>query len=321
MLRRWLFFILLTQGIFFILYNFLHDYHRLRTREGKGSEKEEEEKREEKAALPASKLCSRDHLIFLNESSSSHLRSSDLTILTSYPRSGNSLTRALLEYSTGIYTGSYYLDKHLLANGYRGETVTEKGKVLFFKSHHPSLVEDPLPPFDKVVQLIRNPFEAIWSYFEFLATKNHENMVPMEILEEDGGEKWRNFTKRNIRKWKRHFQFWEDWKASPVLHVKQEDYFVDCEKTLGRILDFAFDGGTPLEFKERIPCACQTVVKEKQGTYKIKKRRDLKQLYSKKQEKFVWNECKKLCCRFDFSDLRGTHTCSKKGDRESTKVQ
>ena len=65
----------------------------------------------------------------------------DKILLTSYPRSGNSFVRKVLEEMTGIVTGSDSrpnrpLPAQLLEYGYRGEGITDNS-VWIVKSHYP----------------------------------------------------------------------------------------------------------------------------------------------------------------------------------------
>ena len=65
----------------------------------------------------------------------------DKILLTSYPRSGNSFVRKVLEEMTGIVTGSdsrpnRLLPAQLLEYGYRGEGITDNS-VWVVKSHYP----------------------------------------------------------------------------------------------------------------------------------------------------------------------------------------
>ena len=57
------------------------------------------------------------------------------TALASYPGSGNTWVRALLEGATGVLTGSVYVDPSLVNAGFLGEGATER--VLAVKTHWP----------------------------------------------------------------------------------------------------------------------------------------------------------------------------------------
>ena len=81
------------------------------------------------------------------------------TLLVSYPGSGNSWVRQLLEATTGIYTGSDKdCDTDYIKAGMLGEGITSDN-VVAVKYH-----EGPLPKkwqFRKVIYILRNPYDAI----------------------------------------------------------------------------------------------------------------------------------------------------------------
>ncbi len=60
-------------------------------------------------------------------------------LLMSYPGSGNTWVRGLLERATGICTGSVYCDSALKRGGFNGENIFS-GTVLVTKSHSPNWV-------------------------------------------------------------------------------------------------------------------------------------------------------------------------------------
>ena len=69
---------------------------------------------------------------FMNQSSRAPVA------LVSYPGSGNTWTRGLLQRATGICTGSVYCDSWLRAHGFPGESI-RSGSVLVTKTHYPSV--------------------------------------------------------------------------------------------------------------------------------------------------------------------------------------
>ena len=79
------------------------------------------------------------------------------TLLVSWPGSGNSWVRQLLETTTGIYTGSYkdcdlaYINAGMLGEGIDSENVIA---VKFHIGPYPEF------HFKKVIYIIRNPYDA-----------------------------------------------------------------------------------------------------------------------------------------------------------------
>ena len=74
-----------------------------------------------------------------------------MTSLSSYPGSGNTWVRYLIEEYTGYYTGSIYSDMNLFKGGFKGEMEDWKdGKTIVIKAHSKGLKilnsTDSLPP-------------------------------------------------------------------------------------------------------------------------------------------------------------------------------
>lgn len=92
-----------------------------------------------------------------------------IVALVSFPGSGNSWVRHILEQSTGIFTGSIYCDSTLKAS-FPGEYVVS-GNVLAVKTHHcdstylPKKVQEHTrqQKFSKAVLIVRNPYDALVS--------------------------------------------------------------------------------------------------------------------------------------------------------------
>ncbi len=109
----------------------------------------------------------------------------DKVLLVSYPRSGNSFLRKLLEIKTSIVTGSdsrpnRTLSASLLRCGYKGEGVTDES-VWIVKSHYPERLGYIKFNASRVVLLVRNPFDAIESYFHMGMTNTHDKALSREV--------------------------------------------------------------------------------------------------------------------------------------------
>ena len=88
--------------------------------------------------------------------------------LLSWPGSGNSWVRQMLETATGIYTGAWYCDSNYINAGMLGEGVKNKN-ILLMKIHFPEYGW-VLP--EKVMYLVRNPFDCIVAEWNRI---QHEN--------------------------------------------------------------------------------------------------------------------------------------------------
>ena len=82
--------------------------------------------------------------------------------LGSYPGSGNSWVRQLLESATGIYTGAAYCDMAYFEAGMIGENV-DTNNVLVVKTHAPLFTRLKVNQlnYDKAIYIVRSPFGAI----------------------------------------------------------------------------------------------------------------------------------------------------------------
>ncbi|XP_055708811.1 WSCD family member AAEL009094-like [Phlebotomus papatasi] len=82
--------------------------------------------------------------------------------LASFPGSGNTWLRYLLQQATGILTGSVYLDYDLISSSFPGEGINNSS-VLVVKTHE----WDPNEwiNFRKAILLVREPYKAILAEF------------------------------------------------------------------------------------------------------------------------------------------------------------
>ena len=88
--------------------------------------------------------------------------------LVSFPGSGNTWARGLLEQVTGLCTGSIYCDIGLLEKGFAGENI-QNGAVLVVKSHAilPLWLNESVtvisrrPHFSGIIFILRNLFDAL----------------------------------------------------------------------------------------------------------------------------------------------------------------
>jgi hypothetical protein len=109
----------------------------------------------------------------------------DKVLLVSYPRSGNSYVRKMLELKTGLITGSdsrpnRTLSASLLKFGYCGEGVVDQS-VWVVKSHYPERLGYIKFPAQRVILVVRNPFDALESYFHMGMTNTHDKVLHDEV--------------------------------------------------------------------------------------------------------------------------------------------
>jgi hypothetical protein len=109
-------------------------------------------------------------------------------MLYTFPGSGNTWCRLLIEYSTGIYSGAVYNDDKLLEAlpgeftcNHRVSVVKvhphthgfEELRTGTFNSDNNKCKKGEVQRFKRAILLIRNPFDSIWSEFQRRVTKSH----------------------------------------------------------------------------------------------------------------------------------------------------
>jgi hypothetical protein len=97
------------------------------------------------------------------------------------------MLRQILELRTGIITGSdsrfnRTLSTSLMKCGYQGEGITDNS-VWIVKSHYPERLGFIKFPFSRVILLVRNPFDAILSYFHMGMTNTHDKNLTNKSFE------------------------------------------------------------------------------------------------------------------------------------------
>ena len=108
-----------------------------------------------------------------------------ITALASFPGSGNTWLRYLLEQVTAVFTGSQECDLVLKASGLLGEGV-RSSNVLVVKTHDPSdLIETtPQRRFKAAIVLMRNPFDAILAEYHRMVLWSHIRKLQPEYFSE-----------------------------------------------------------------------------------------------------------------------------------------
>ena len=110
-----------------------------------------------------------------------------MSLVTSFPRSGNTLLRTYLEKIFLVLTGSdcdtkRKLNKQLLESGLRGEGETDGSKVIFVKSHFPERLGNCSFQAAKCVLVVRNVLDSILSLFHMIATSSHSDSMSESLF-------------------------------------------------------------------------------------------------------------------------------------------
>ncbi|XP_059608231.1 WSCD family member AAEL009094-like [Phlebotomus argentipes] len=173
--------------------------------------------------------------------------------LASFPGSGNTWLRYLLQQVTGILTGSVYSDYDLMMTSFPAEGV-HNSSVLVVKTHeHGPLVWGQ---FRRAVLLVRDPQGAI------LAEFNRQNAGHLGIASEDlfYEKSWEEFVRNKLISWTDFHLDWTRNFLQPIEIVFYEDLVSDLRGSLVRILRFL---QWPVDDKN-LDCA----IKRRRGNYK-----------------------------------------------------
>ncbi|XP_065891886.1 WSCD family member CG9164-like isoform X2 [Dysidea avara] len=169
---------------------------------------------------------------------------SRVVALPSYPGSGNTWTRMLLEQTTGIYTGSIYCDTELKARGFLGEKLSSSN-VLAVKTHYPS--KDLFVPYREyhdpgkfknvsaAIVIIRNPLDSLVSHWNWKHGGHVSVMRPALFVH---NTKWKRFIKTSVEQFVSLVRYWLEEAQISVLVIKYEDMVTDLSTQLTKMLDF-----------------------------------------------------------------------------------
>ena len=169
-----------------------------------------------------------------------------VSLLISYPRSGNTLLRTLLERTTGIVTGSdtrpdRTLSKALAeAHNLVGEGLVQRNKTCFVKTHWPERVGCQVFEGHRAILIVRNPFDAIDSYWNLNVTNTHTETVTDDVYDLFRG-KFEQLAKNEINIWCDYHHYWLEKNRKlgfPLLIIRFEDLIQSPAVEIARILQF-----------------------------------------------------------------------------------
>lgn len=132
------------------------------------------------------------------------------TALASFPRSGNTWLRYLIELATGETSGSVY-DDRILPRGREGVVI---------KTHLCNRNE-----FDRAIHIVRNPFDAIESYFHW-----------KRDVQGDQAVQWEQHVRDAAKEWHAHTLHWSTGDGCPVHSLRYEDLRAAPQRELKALL-------------------------------------------------------------------------------------
>ena len=115
--------------------------------------------------------------------------------LVSFPGSGNTWVRGILEAATGICTGAMYCDASLCSQGFIGENL-QSGSVLVVKTHGSAATwlesqSKRKGYFGSAIFIVRNPLNALVAEWNRkVANKFHSRTVFLETHTKSAGKVW-----------------------------------------------------------------------------------------------------------------------------------
>ncbi|KAG5682455.1 hypothetical protein PVAND_011806 [Polypedilum vanderplanki] len=187
-------------------------------------------------------------------------KSDQVYALASFPGSGNTWLRYLLQQATGYLTGSVYKDYGLLRSGFPAESISNKS-VLIVKTHEFGFATTE--KFKKAVLLVRDPAKSIIAEFN-RQSGGHVGHASIDRYKRTNGRYWLKFVTNKLNTWVETNMFWGRNFTGDVLIIWYEDLVDNVENTLRNILNF-------IEFpidEDLLACA----LKRKEGIYRRKKR-------------------------------------------------
>ncbi|XP_065333067.1 WSCD family member AAEL009094-like [Cloeon dipterum] len=183
-----------------------------------------------------------------------------VTALVSFPGSGNTWVRYLIQQATGVYTGSVYKDYGLLKNGFPAESVLN-GSVVAVKTHE--IGEAARIPFTKAVLLVRSPGQAIQAEFN-RQSGGHIGFAAPDRYRRNRGKYWRDFVTDKLSMWSNTYNDWLKNFPGPKHVLFYEKLVSDVERELRALLTF-------LEVRvleENLTCALE----RREGIYRRRRR-------------------------------------------------
>ncbi|XP_076369242.1 WSCD family member CG9164-like [Tachypleus tridentatus] len=154
-----------------------------------------------------------------------------LIALASFPGSGNTWIRYLVQQATGYLTGSIYKDFSLMKNGFPAESINN-GSVIFVKTH-----EWGAPvrqQYQKAVLVVRDPYDALLAEFNRRAG-GHLGHASRDRFTKD--KVWRKFVEISIRNWMHTIVDWLKFQG-PIQVLHYEDMVNRLPEELIRLTKF-----------------------------------------------------------------------------------
>ncbi|KAI0222303.1 WSC domain-containing protein 1 [Lamellibrachia satsuma] len=129
-----------------------------------------------------------------------------------------------------VYTGSVYYDAELEKAGFLGENVTDS-RVVVIKTHR----EMELREYDRAILIIRDPYDAIVSEYNWRVCGNHLGRAYSHVY---NTTTWHEFVNKSAEYWHRVNSRWLNDFQGVVQIVFYDDMVSDLATSLRTILAF-----------------------------------------------------------------------------------
>lgn len=180
-------------------------------------------------------------------------------LLLSFPCSGNTWLRYLLEGAAGLFTASEFADEELLRAGFLGEGEDPgSGRTLVQKSHgavdksRPDLAgrHEAVGPSTPAVLLLRDPRRAIISFWKLLSRPGDGRHTAQLAPQDFQTNAFRGHVERMTSQWEELATDRLLWNSAPLFVLHYERLLMDPLGHLRKILRFL---GMPVD-EERLRC-------------------------------------------------------------------
>jgi len=199
-----------------------------------------------------------------------------VTALYSFPGSGNTWVRHLLQIATGIYTGSIYNDLSLLEKGFTGEYHRD-GSVIAIKTHVGPFNNKNHVNFERAVVIYRDPQHSILAEANRRHSQSHVGVLSQDYSPADSIE--------NIKEVDAMIHSWKEINCNWMVNFTKELHIVhfdrlksNLQRELTALLKFL---NWPVK-QTHIDC----VMNNAEGQFRRKKTAvDVNNFYRKEQKK------------------------------------
>jgi len=229
----------------------------------------------------------------------------ETVILASFHRSGSTLVRELLEGITNIATGSddfHFKNKTDTKLDFFASWRTDQS-IWVYKTHFPARKGKNIFEFDKIILIVRNPFDTLESLFNLYLTNSHTKSIKKEEYDNIYIE-WEGLVREEIEMWNYFLNFWFDYENKcPFYIVKYETVLNDTKNEMINILQFLL--GYKITKNSFVDNHIDRYLNNRKIKYKPRRGTILHSLsnYKDEQVELIFNTCKDMLVRLEYDEL------------------